>query len=68
MALSQDNRTILIMVKNSQSFFLVLLYQYSKSLQEFTTECQGLRVEKANQGKNVNFYWKSFLFYDKIGE
>lgn len=67
MALSQDHRTILIMVKNSQSF-LVLLYQYSKSLQEFATECQGLGVEKANQAKNVNFYWKSFLFYDKIGE
>ncbi len=24
--------------------------------------------EKENQWKNVNFYWRSFLFYDKIGE
>ena len=48
--------------------FIVSLYQYSRSLQEFATDCCGRVDKKVNQWKNVNFYWKSFLFYDKIEE
>ena len=48
--------------------FIVSLYQYSRSLQEFATKCRLGILKKANQWENVNFYWKSLLFYDKIGE
>ena len=48
--------------------FIISLYQYSRSLQEFATDWYARVGKKVNQWKNVNFYWKSFLFYDKIEE
>ena len=48
--------------QNSQRF-IVSLYQYSRSLQEFAG--MSLRIEELNQWKNVNFIGRAFSFMIK---